>query len=150
MSSGWIYYWMILNIRKMRMEITRNETERGKSWAERKLVPVLCGSWFGTFCFHVTVNKQDIRMDYLTKVGRHSQHTLGLLLCKKNQLIWLLGEKCNSNRMNSSWKEKYTMPLPLMANVETWGLMIQEKTGQEESWGAVFSSASGSYCGHPL
>lgn len=89
-------------------------------------------------------------MGYLTKVGRHSQHTLGLLLCKKNQLIWLLGEKCNSNRMNSSWKEKYTMPLPLMANVETWGLMIQEKTGQEESWGAVFSSASGSYCGHPL
>lgn len=111
MSSGWIYYWMMLNTSKMRMEITRNETERGKSWAERKLVPVLCGSWFGTFWFRVTINNLDVRMGHLTKVGRHSQHTLGLLLSKKNWLIWLLGEKCNSNRMNSSWREKYTIPL---------------------------------------
>lgn len=126
MSSGWIYYWMILNIRKTRMEITRNETERGNSWAERKLGPVLCGSWFGTFWFHFTVNKLDVRMGYLTKVGRHSQHTVGLLLCKKNWLIWLLGEKCNCNRMNSYWKEKYTTPLlPMAKKCGNLGTLIQ-------------------------
>lgn len=87
------------------MEITRNETERGKSWAKRKLVSVLCRSWFGTFWIHVTINNLDVRMGHLTKVGRHSQHTVGLLLCKKNRLIWLLGDKYNFNRMNSSCKE---------------------------------------------
>lgn len=41
----------------------------------------------------------DIRMGHVTKDGRHSQHRVGLLLCRKNWLIWLLGEKWNSNRM---------------------------------------------------
>lgn len=133
---------MILNTRKMRMEVTRNETERGKSWAERKLLPVLCGSWSGTFWFHVSINNLDVRTGHLTKVGKCSQHTVGLLLCKKNWLIWLLGEKCNSNRMNSSWKEKYTMPLfPMTKKCGKWGLLTQEKTEEEESWHAVFSSA---------
>lgn len=137
MSSGWIYYWisnyllLILNIKKMRLEITRNETERGKSWPERKLVPVLCGRWSGMFWFHVTVNNLDVRTDHLTKVGRHSQHTVGLLLRKKNWLIWLLGEKCISNRMNSSWKEKHTMPLfPMTKKCGNLGTL-----DSKENWG---------------
>lgn len=69
--------------------------------------PGLQGSWYqrsvgvdlGHSGFMLLLNL-DVRTGHLTKVGRHSQHTVGLLLCRKNWLIWLLGEKCNSNRMN--------------------------------------------------
>lgn len=58
--------------------------------------PGLKGSWYQCFVgvdlgrsgLMLPLTTLTLRTDHLTKVGRHSQHTVGLLLCKKN---WLLG-----------------------------------------------------------